>query len=127
MGFVKTQLHAVQSIDFCLDDICRLDWLAFFPNLRELICCIQGITDIEGIDKCRLIEKVYLQQNSIEQIKLFDKLSNLTQLYLGSNKIKKIKGLDKCVLLEKLWLDDNRIETIEGLQSLNLLTELNLA
>jgi len=115
MGFVKNQLQSVQVIDFCLDDICRLDWLAFFPNLKELICCIQGITEIEGIDKCRLIEKIYLQQNAIEQIKLLEKCTNLTELYLGSNKIKKIKGLNQCVMLEKLWLDDNKIEYIEGL------------
>jgi hypothetical protein len=50
-------------IDFCLDDICRIDWLIYFPNLKELVCCIQGITEIEGIDKCKVIERVFLQQN----------------------------------------------------------------
>ena len=114
-------------IDFCLDDICRTDWLIYFPNLKELVCCIQGISEIEGIDKCKAIERVFLQQNQIEQIKLLDKLPMLRHLYLGSNKIKKIKGLEKCVLLEKLWPDDNKIEQIEGLQNLSALVELNLA
>lgn len=95
--------------------------------MKELICCIQGITEIEGVDKCRFLERIFLQQNQIEQIRLLDRVPQLKHLYLGSNKIKKIRGLEKCVNLEKLWLDDNKIEYIESLQNLSQLVELNLA
>ena len=45
----------IQIIDFCLDDIHRIDWIQNFPNLQELHIVNQGIQDIEGIDKCRFI------------------------------------------------------------------------
>jgi Leucine-rich repeat (LRR) protein len=73
------------------------------------------------------VERIWLNNNQIEHIKLFDRLPMLRHLFLGSNKINKIRGLEKCVQLEKLWLDDNRIEHIEGLQNLSLLMELNMA
>jgi len=34
-------------IDFCLDDILRIDWTCSFINLRELTCANQGIAEIE--------------------------------------------------------------------------------
>jgi protein phosphatase 1 regulatory subunit 7 len=84
-------------IDFCLDDICRLDWISYFPSLKELICVTQGISEIESIDKCKLVERIWLNNNQIEHIKLFDRLPMLKHLFLGSNKISKIRGLEKCV------------------------------
>jgi len=32
----RQNLSSVTTIDFCLDDICRIDWLTSFPGLREL-------------------------------------------------------------------------------------------
>ena len=110
-----------------MDDICRIDWLGHFPSLRELIVVNQGLTEIEGVDKCKLIEKIWLTANFIEQIRLIDKLPMLRQLYLGTNKIRRIRCLDKCIYLEKLWLDENRIEHIDGIANLAQLVELNLA
>ena len=45
----------IQTIDFCLDDIYRIDWLCNFPNLQELHIVNQGVIEIEGIDKCRFL------------------------------------------------------------------------
>jgi hypothetical protein len=33
LGFNKMTLNQIQQIDFCLDDICRIDWLCHFPNV----------------------------------------------------------------------------------------------
>ena len=87
-----------------------MDWLVNFPSLRELNIVNQGVSEIEGIDKCRFLEKIWLNSNEIETIRQLDRLPMLRQLYLGSNKIKRIRCLDKCIYLEKLWLDENRIE-----------------
>ena len=70
-------MGAVQTIDFCLDDIYRIDWLQNFPNLRELHIVNQGIAEIEGIDKCRFIEKIWFNCNDIETIRQLDRLPML--------------------------------------------------
>lgn len=88
LGLLKEKLSSYQSVDFCLDDICRMDWLVYFTAAKEVICCIQGITEIEGLDRCKQLEKLFLQQNKIEVIKGLSKLTSLRQLYLGSNQIK---------------------------------------
>ena len=136
MGYTKQSLHQYTSIDFCLDDILKIDWTCHFINLRELTCANQGITEIEvraivlfiqGVDKCRFLEKIWLNNNNIESISCLDKMTNLKQLWLSSNKIKRLRCLEKCSILEKLWLDDNKIESIDNLNSLSNLIELNLA
>jgi hypothetical protein len=47
MGYIKQSLHQYTVIDFCLDDILRIDWTCSFINLRELTCANQGIVEIE--------------------------------------------------------------------------------
>jgi hypothetical protein len=40
-------LHQVTDIDFVLDDVCRMDFLSYFSNLKTLTLINQGITEIE--------------------------------------------------------------------------------
>jgi Leucine-rich repeat (LRR) protein len=122
-------------MDIVLDDLCRMDFVVFFPNLKVLTLINQGITDMEGLDKVHQVEQIWLNENLIETIKGLDKIGrSLRELYLGNNRIKRIRGLDSLVCLEKLWLDENRIESIaeagtgsNGLNNLVRLKELNLA
>jgi Leucine-rich repeat (LRR) protein len=62
-------MAATTIIDFCLDDIYRMDWLVNFPNLKELNIVNQNVLEIEGIDKCRFLEKLWLNYNEIETIR----------------------------------------------------------
>ena len=100
----------MQTIDFCLDDICRIDWLGHFPNIRECHVVNLGLNEMEGLDKCRYLERLWMNCNEIETIRQLDRLPMLRQLFLSTNKIRRIRCLDKCIYLEKLWLDENRIE-----------------
>lgn len=52
-------MAAVQTIDFCLDDTYRIDWLQNFPNIRELHMVNHALNEIEGIEKCRFLERVW--------------------------------------------------------------------
>lgn len=77
LGINKQNLANIQTIDFCLDDIYRMDWLVHFPNLMELHIVNQGVTEIEGIDKCRFLQKIWLTCNEIETIRSLDRLPML--------------------------------------------------
>jgi Leucine-rich repeat (LRR) protein len=129
-------LHTITDLDIVLDDMCRMDFIQFFPNMKTLTLINQGISDMEGMDKLHFLEQVWLNENLIENIKGLEKsvARSLRELYLGNNRIKRIRGLDALVNLEKLWLDENRIESISetgggsnGLNNLVRLRELNLA
>jgi hypothetical protein len=37
----------ITEIDIVLDDLCRMDFVAYFINLRNLILINQGISEIE--------------------------------------------------------------------------------
>ena len=46
-----------------------MDWLVHFPNIRELHIVNQSISEIEGLDKSRFIERMWLNANEIETIR----------------------------------------------------------
>mmetsp|Transcript_13694 Transcript_13694/g.9863 ORF Transcript_13694/g.9863 Transcript_13694/m.9863 type:complete len:128 (-) Transcript_13694:459-842(-) len=104
-----------------------MDFISYFSNLKVIVLINQGITEIEGLDKLPHLEKLWLNENLIEQISGLQKQWKLKELFLGHNRIKKLRGLDSLVSLEKLWLEENRVETLEGLQNNTKLRELNLA
>ncbi len=77
MGITKQAAGTEISIDFCLDEIGRIDWVSFFPMLKELTIVNNSVTDIEGIDKCKFLEKIWLNQNKITVMRGFQSLGNL--------------------------------------------------
>lgn len=47
MGFDRRALHSYTSIDFCLDEIGKIDWVYHFVNLKELTIVNQSVLEIE--------------------------------------------------------------------------------
>jgi hypothetical protein len=127
LGTKKEAAKESTTLDFCLDDICRMDFVSHFVNVKELILMNQGISVMEGLDRLKNLEKCWLTHNYFDQIKGLDKLRNIKELYLGWNRLTRTTGLEKCVMLEKLWMDCNQIEVVSGLGSLERLEHLNLA
>ena len=54
-----------------------MDWLINFPNLAELHIVNQGVTEIEGLEKCRFLQKMWLTCNEIDTIRQLDRLPML--------------------------------------------------
>lgn len=63
MGYSKQNLQSYTTIDFCLDEIGKIDWVCHFVGVKELTIVNNSVTEIEGIDKCKLLEKVWLNNN----------------------------------------------------------------
>jgi len=127
LGIKRDQAKEQVTLDLALDDVCRMDFVVHFVNLKELVLISQSVSTIEGLDKLKCLEKCWLNCNVIESLKGFDKCRSIKELYLGYNRLTKTTGLEKCVMLEKLWLDENKIDQIKGLGSLERLEHLNLA
>ena len=60
MGITKQAASNETCIDLCLDEIGKIDWICFFPSLKELTVVNNAIADLEGIEKCRFLEKIWL-------------------------------------------------------------------
>jgi hypothetical protein len=60
---------------------------------------LQDINEIENLEGCQALEKLYLVENRIRRIRGLESLRNLKELHLYSNRIAKIENLEA---LEKL-------------------------
>lgn len=47
MGYTKQSIHTYTSIDFCLDEIGKIDWVCHFTGLKELTIVNNSVTEIE--------------------------------------------------------------------------------
>ena len=47
MGYKKETVKDVTILDFSLDDICRMDFIQHFTNLKVLVLMNQGIQVME--------------------------------------------------------------------------------
>jgi hypothetical protein len=51
LGISRTQVPNITEIDIVLDDLCRMDFVGYFINLRNIVLINQGISEVEGLDK----------------------------------------------------------------------------
>ncbi len=47
MAYEKKNLQQYTSIDFCLDEIGKIDWVCHFANLKELTIVNQSVNELE--------------------------------------------------------------------------------
>ncbi|KAJ3411055.1 Leucine-rich repeat-containing protein 9 [Chytridiales sp. JEL 0842] len=121
-----TRPTSITSLEMCHFNFPTITAVHHFPNLTSLCLVAQDISEIEGLDDCTGLRKLWICEARIRVIKGLDNLINLKELFLYSNRIKKIDGLDKLEKLEKLWLSDNEISRIERLENLKNLKDLQL-
>lgn len=60
LNIKKEQAKEQTSLDLVLDDICKMDFVVHFVNIKELILISQSITQIEGLDRLKFVEKLWL-------------------------------------------------------------------
>jgi Leucine-rich repeat (LRR) protein len=95
-------------------------------NLQKLWLHNNQITEIKELDGLNSLQKLSLHNNQIAEMKGLNKLTNLQYLYLNHNQIKEIKGIDGLTRLQVLSLHNNQIAEIKGLDELTRLQELLL-
>jgi hypothetical protein len=47
VGYAKANVHQYTTIDFCLDEIGRIDWVCHLTALKELTIANNSVTEIE--------------------------------------------------------------------------------
>ncbi|XP_053776994.1 leucine-rich repeat- and IQ domain-containing protein 1 isoform X3 [Desmodus rotundus] len=100
-----------------------LSTLAECINLQflSLRCC--GLTSLHGLNNCKNLKYIDVQENKIETINC-ENLENLCVLLLNKNQLTSLHGLDGCTNIQNLELSHNKITRIGGLESLKNLQQL---
>lgn len=109
---------------------CQKEGLFATPEHNDkLYLQFKGFRDIspETLSQYHNLVALWLDHNSISQIKGLNRLIGLTSLALNNNFISKIEGLENLINLSILNLSHNKIEVVEGLSSLRKLETLNLS
>ncbi|XP_046275326.1 leucine-rich repeat and IQ domain-containing protein 1 isoform X2 [Marmota monax] len=102
---------------------CSLSTLSECTNLQflSLRCC--GLTSLHGLNNCKKLKYIDVQENHIETINC-ENLENLCVVLLNKNKLSSFHGLDGCTNIQNLELSHNKITRIGGLESLKNLQQL---
>ena len=102
----------------------------FPPHLledyEEMEMSKTGITDLAGVEDCKYIKKLYLNNNEISNISELQNLENIEELYLSKNKIGFIDSLESLENLCILDISFNNIDDISPLLDLEKLEYVNL-
>ena len=85
-----------------------------------------SISNLQGIQYCRNLERLYLSENDIVNIEPLEELSKLEYLSLEKNEIEDVLPLAKLTKLKMLALAENNISDINALAELSDLKVLRL-
>lgn len=109
-----------------------LDGLQNKPSLRRvhLDYSCRTLTDINGLEGCTGLEKLYmdgLSQSPMTNLSALSGCSALVDLYIsGATKLEDISGLAGCVSLVDLTLREARIENVDALANCDALQSVAL-
>lgn len=86
----------------------------------------RGIKNISGLEHCKNLKKLKLNENEIADLSPLKNLTKLTYLEMSRNRIVDLKPIAGLTKLTFLKLYDNLIEDITPIQNLTNLTSLDL-
>jgi hypothetical protein len=108
--------------------VTRIHSLECSYRLTRLWLAECQLTEIRGLQECRLLQTLVLDGNRIQRIQGLERLENLQQLWLNSNELTVLEGLSTLTALQQLWVGRNKIDHIGSALDCNTnLTELNIS
>ena len=110
------------------NEITTIDGIINCTILENVDLSFNKITDISLLGKSRkTLQKVFIHNNTIEDISCFDGAEKLTDLSFANNKIEKIDALKTCTQLQNLLGIYNQIQSIKALSDLDKLQYIYLS
>ena len=107
--------------------VTRIAGLEYLSNsLQELVLRSNLIASMEGVQSLRILTKLELYDNQIENVSHVEDLKQLKILDLSYNSIRSMAPVSACPLLEELYLAQNKLKEIEGVAGLVHLKCLDL-
>ncbi|XP_074082633.1 leucine-rich repeat- and IQ domain-containing protein 1 isoform X2 [Macrotis lagotis] len=122
-GGLWSTLQQVTTVTFQDLPGCNLCTLSECTSLQFLTLRHCGLTALEGLDNCKQLKYIDVQENQIQVINCGN-LENLCILLLNNNELTSFHGLDGCCNLRNIEVSNNKITRIGGLESLKSLQQL---
>ncbi|XP_043823649.1 leucine-rich repeat and IQ domain-containing protein 1 [Dromiciops gliroides] len=122
-GGLWSTLQQVTTVTFQDLPGCSLCTLSECTSLQFLTLKHCGLTALEGLNNCKKLKYIDVQENQIQVINC-ENLENLCILLLNDNELTSFHGLDGCSNLRKIDVSNNKITRIGGLESLKSLQQL---
>uniref|UniRef100_A0A4X2JN80 Leucine rich repeats and IQ motif containing 1 n=1 Tax=Vombatus ursinus TaxID=29139 RepID=A0A4X2JN80_VOMUR len=122
-GGLWSTLQQVTTVTFQDLPGCSLCTLSECTSLQFLTLRRCGLTALEGLNNCKKLKYIDVQENQIQVINC-ENLENLCILLMNDNELTSFHGLDGCSNLRNIEVSDNKITRIGGLESLKSLQQL---
>lgn len=121
----RYQAEKFESLDVSECEIEDLEFIRYFPNLKQLNLDANGITDLTPLMDLHALVSLSLAENSIADVKPLHTLTRLTDLDLRSNMLEDVSPLGNLHALKRLDLSRNNIHSLAGLYTLTNLETVN--
>ena len=121
------QTEQLETLDLSNWEVMDLNFLHYFPNLKELILDGNAITDLTPLKDLYALERLSLAENGIADITPLSNLTNLQYLNLSDNAIEDVTYLGSLSHLKELDVSLNNIHSLAGLYSLTELETVDLS
>ncbi|XP_078002643.1 leucine-rich repeat- and IQ domain-containing protein 1 isoform X2 [Phascolarctos cinereus] len=122
-GGLWSTLQQVTTVTFQDLPGCSLCTLSECTSLQFLTLRRCGLTALEGLNNCKKLKYIDVQENQIQVINC-ENLENLCILLMNDNELISFHGLDGCSNLRNIEVSNNKITRIGGLESLKSLQQL---
>ena len=121
------QAEQLESLDLSACRVDNLDFIRYFPNLKELTLDENGISDLTPLQDLSSLTSLSLARNNVSNVSPLQDLSNLQYLNLRDNLLEDVSDLNNLTSLKKVNLSFNDIYSIDGLTGLENLESADLS
>lgn len=106
--FISEEGHV---IGIFINEVCinEVNFLDFFPYLKDLRISVAGLKQVKGLNKLNNLKYLNLRANCLTTLPDLKDLVNLEILFVGANPISYIEGITQFKKLRIIGLDDTKL------------------
>ncbi|AYE33869.1 leucine-rich repeat domain-containing protein [Clostridium septicum] len=120
----KYKLSKIQELYIARSEISNLEGIQYCKDLRILDLQNNNITDISLLSNLTELRDLYINLNPVEDITPLKSLKRLRDLFVNATNIKDISSLSNLTNLKYLLMDSNKITNFESIKNLENLQVL---
>lgn len=99
--------------------------LKSFPNLRELSCLNNGLTNLHKLSICTKLEVLNCSLNKLVTLKGLEGCIQLHTIHCYANTLTHLTGLENCLNLHTLNCSENVLVTLDAVSNCKLLRDID--